>query len=84
MTEKIIEELKNRRESLERLDLEMQNRNKDYSRNLWMNIIILSSAIIIGVLPLISENSNIINSLASLRTTAVSPIRNNFSPSTSD
>lgn len=63
MIEKIIEELKNRRESLERLDLETQNRNKDYSRNLWMNIIILSSAIIIGVLPLISENSNLIKSL---------------------
>ncbi|MDO8593129.1 MAG: hypothetical protein Q7R92_05235 [bacterium] len=61
MVEKIIEELKNRREWLERLDLEMQNKNKDYSRNLWMNIIILSSAIIIGVLPLINGTPSIIN-----------------------
>lgn len=63
MSEKIIEELKNRRETIEMLDLDLQNKNKDHFRGLWMNIMILSSAIIIGVLPLINENSNIIKSL---------------------
>lgn len=63
MTEKIIEELKNRKEAVERFDLEIQIRNKESSRNLWMNIIILSSAIIIGILPLLNENSNLIKSL---------------------
>ena len=63
MSEKILKDINERRHIVEAQDQDIQKRNRDYFRNFWMNIIILSSGIIIGVLPLLDGNSDLVQSL---------------------
>jgi hypothetical protein len=63
MKHNFFEELEIRRSNVERIDLEMRNRNLDHYRNFWLQMIILSSAIVIGVLPILDSSNSIIKSI---------------------
>ena len=63
MIEKFFKELENRRSTVEKFDFDIQTKNRDYFRNLWLYMIILSSAIAIGILPIMAGPSTIIRSL---------------------
>ncbi|OGG94449.1 hypothetical protein A3G63_00245 [Candidatus Kaiserbacteria bacterium RIFCSPLOWO2_12_FULL_52_8] len=62
MSQQIFSELENRQHEVEKRDLESRSRNLEQFRTYWLHITILSSAIVLGVLPLISENSTLIRS----------------------
>ena len=63
MIEKFLKELEDRRSTVEKLDFEIQLKNIDHFRSFWLHMIILSSAIVIGVLPIMNGSSILIKSL---------------------
>lgn len=62
MSNNFFNELEIRRSGVEKIDLEMRNRNLDHYRSFWLQMMIFSSAVVVGVLPLISESESIIRS----------------------
>lgn len=68
MSEKFIEELEDRRQFVERQDAEARTKNLEQFRNYWLHMTILSSAIVVGVLPLMGEESSLIKSLPLAKT----------------
>ncbi|GEM_PF-2715360 len=62
MSQKIFKELGERRRYVEKSDIDLRWRNIDHFRAYWLHMVILSSAIVLGVLPLISENSSLVKS----------------------
>lgn len=63
MSKDFIEEIELRRAAVEKIDFDVQSRNIEHFRSYWLHMILLSSAIVIGVLPIINEESNVIKSL---------------------
>jgi hypothetical protein len=60
---KFLKELEDRAHNVNQWDVEIQNRNKESFKSLWMNMIIFSSAFLVGFLPLLESNSNIIKNI---------------------
>ena len=63
MSEKIFEELKQRRQKVEFLDQELRTKNREKFLQYLLHMTILSSAIVVGVLPLINDASTAIKSV---------------------
>lgn len=63
MSEKFFEELEDRRTAVEKLDFDIQAKNRDYFRSFWLQMIILSSAIVVGILPIMGQSTTLIRSL---------------------
>jgi len=59
---KKFDELEKRRAFVEKMDFDIRERNRDHFRTFWLNMVILSSAIVVGVLPIISGSSSPIQS----------------------
>lgn len=55
MYEKYSKELEDRRSTVEKIDHESILRNSDHFRSYWLQIVILSSAIVIGLVPVIDN-----------------------------
>jgi len=62
IVDKIYKEIDEREEIVEKYDFDIQMKNREQFRSFWLHMIILSSAIVIGVLPLLKSNSDIIQS----------------------
>ena len=63
MGENFCEELENRRAVVEKLDFDIQSENRDHFRSFWLHMIILSSAIVIGILPIMNGSTLLIKSM---------------------
>lgn len=63
MNRKFFEELEGRRTAVEKFDFDIQTKNRDYFRSFWLHMIILSSAIVIGILPIMNDSTSLIKSL---------------------
>src|SRR3989338_5362478 len=63
MNERLFEELEDRRTTVEKMDFDIQAKNREYFRSFWLNMIILSSAIVVGILPVMDGPSTLIKSL---------------------
>lgn len=62
MSKNIFVELEDRRSVVEKFDFDMQDKNRDHFRSFWLHMVILSSAIVIGVLPILNAESDLITS----------------------
>lgn len=63
MISDLYKEIENRRAFIEKCDFEIQNQNTEHFRSFWLNINILSGAIVVGLLPIITSESGTIKSL---------------------
>ena len=63
MSEKILREIQEKKALVGKEDRDAVNKNKEYYRSLWLNLIVLSSAIIIGMLPVINDNKGLLKSV---------------------
>jgi len=63
MIHKFLKELEDRKTFVEKTDFDMLAKSRDHFRDFWLHMVILSSAIVIGILPLINQESTLIKSL---------------------
>lgn len=60
MDENFFQELEGRKNTVEKFDFDSGERKREHQRNFWLQMVILSSAIVIGILPLLGEKSSLV------------------------
>ena len=63
MSQEILQEIEERRQYVEKEDREYRIHNLENFRSYWLNLVILSSAIAVGIIPLLNDQPSIIISV---------------------